>query len=115
MDRIKNQMFGENISIFFWFEHGRERGKKIKKSKSSFGDPRSSVGQNLSSQVLKSISSTRAKHTYQEQGISLKIQRRRFGDLGKSKLLGLRSVLEAFYPLKEVGFFLLWFYLYFLG
>ena len=77
MNRVKNQMFGENISFFFWFERGRER----EKSKSSFGDPQSSVGWNPSSQELKFISSTRATHTYQERGILLKIQRRRFGEI----------------------------------
>ena len=49
MDRVKNKMFGENISFFFWFECGRERGKEREKSKSSFGNPQSSVGQNPSS------------------------------------------------------------------
>ena len=71
MDRVKNQMFGGSISFFFLFEYGRER----EKSKFSFSDPRSSVGQNSLSQELKFISSTRATRTYHERGISLKIQR----------------------------------------
>ena len=83
MDRVKNQMFGENISFFFSslnMEEKEGENKEIQ-GKSSFGDPRSSVSRNPSSQELKFISSTRATHMYQEQGISLKIQRRRFGEI----------------------------------
>ena len=57
------------------------------KSKTSFDDPRSSVGRNSSRQELKFIASTRAMRTYQKEEISPKIQRRRFGEI-KFLILG---------------------------
>ena len=81
MDRVKNQMFVENISFFSWFEHGRVRGRAREKSKFSFDNPQSSIAQNSSSQELKFISSTRTTHTYQEREISPKIQRMRFREI----------------------------------
>ena len=58
----------------FWFGCGRGRAK----SKTSFGDPWSSVGRNSSSQELKFISSTRATRVYKKRRVSLKIQRKIF-------------------------------------
>ena len=40
--------------------------EKERKSKTSFHNPRSSIGQNLSSQELKFIASTRATRVYQK-------------------------------------------------
>ena len=78
---LKIRFLGQKIFIFLWFNRGRERGGEGEEFKSSFNDPRTSIGQNSLSQELKFISSTRAMRTYQERGISPKIQIRRFGEI----------------------------------
>ena len=67
-DKVRKiRFFGENIS-FFWFGRERARGRGREKSKTSFGDPQSSVGRNSLSKELKFIASTRATCTYQKEG-----------------------------------------------
>ena len=51
----------ENISFLLLFL--RERDGEEEKSKTSFDDPRISIGENSSRQELKFIASTRATHT----------------------------------------------------
>ena len=74
------------------------------KSKTSFDDPRSSDGWNLSSQELKFIYLTRATHVYQKRGISPKTQMRRFGEI---KVFGFmrfsRDLLPFYYAPRGRG------------
>ena len=51
---------------FLLGNRGREKEEKEEKSKTSFNDPRSSVGRSLLRQELKFITSTRATRTYQK-------------------------------------------------
>ena len=60
------RFLGENIS-FFWFGSGRAKGRGREKFKTSFDDPRGSVGRNLSNQKLKLISSMRSTRVYKKK------------------------------------------------
>ena len=64
------------ISYFLLVWSVKERRGKRNGSKDSFSDPQRSVGQNSSDQELKFIYSSRATRTYQNRGISSKVQKR---------------------------------------
>ena len=62
---VKNQILGGK-ELIFWLGPWESKRERKKESKTSFFDPRSSVGQNSSIQELKSIASTRATRVYQK-------------------------------------------------
>ena len=87
IDRVKKIICWDKIFGFFaGLNLGEKEGEK-ERNPSLF----SVILKVPSSHELKFISSMKATHTYQEQGISPKIQMRRFGE---TKGFGLRDFLE---------------------
>ena len=63
---VKNEGGAENISHFLLVQPWERNRGKNEESKTSFDDPRSSVGRSSSGQELKYITSTRVMRVYQK-------------------------------------------------
>ena len=79
INSVKRIRFGEKIIFSTGLTVGERERRERNRSKASFSDLRSSIGQNSLSQELKFIYSMRATRTYKNREISPKIQERRFG------------------------------------
>ena len=97
MDRVnKRQVFeGKKLIFFFLFGRGRERGGGREPPiflLAIHGVPSS---RNSSSEELKFITSSRITRVYQKAGISINIQRMRFGEI---KFIGFRRCFRDLLP-----------------
>ena len=70
----KKRGLRQNIPFIFLVFTWERKRKRMREPKSSFYDPRSSIGRNSSSKELKFIVSMRATLVYQKQGVSPKIK-----------------------------------------